>query len=232
VHGQAAQRKRVLHVDDHPIVCKAVAELLELEPDLTACAPAHDAASALESIQRLRPDIAIVDISLPGTSGLELVKELRTRCPELPVLVFSTHDESLYAERALQAGARGYLMKEAPPEELVAALRRIMGGQVYLSDRMTQAMLGKVSRGEAAQPVASPTDRLTPRELEVFRLIGQGLTTRQVAAQLALSPKTIEGYCAKIKEKLGLHHSVQLQQRAALWVKGVPLDEPGNAPPG
>ncbi len=229
--GGTVRRWRILHVDDHPITCAAMAQLLELEPDMVVCPPAHDAPAALESIARLNPDILIADLSLPGVSGLELIEEISARFPKLPILVFSTHDESLYAERALRAGARGYLMKDAPPEEVVVALRQIMGGRPYLSQQMTEALLGRVSAGGGSDISDSPVARLTPRELEIFRLIGQGSTTRQVAAALSLSPKTVEGHSSKIKEKLGLHNSVQLQQRAALWVKGMPLEEPGEAHP-
>ncbi|MBM4031193.1 MAG: response regulator transcription factor [Planctomycetes bacterium] len=222
----SAAKLRVLLVDDHPIVGRAVAGLLAQEPDMAVCATAHDTRAALGAIGKLNPDVAVVDISLPGTSGLELLGELAARFPKLPVLVFSQHDEALYAERCLRAGARGYLMKDAPPEELVNALRRIAGGKVYVSEKMTSAMLSKVVKGGAPQAAGSPIERLTNREMEVFRLIGQGFTTRQAAGALALSPKTVESHCAKIKEKLGLHHVVQLQQRAALWVKGIPAEGP------
>ncbi len=229
--GAPVRRLRVLLVDDHPIVGRAVAELLSQEPDMTVCAMAHDTPAALEAIGRLNPDIAVVDIALPGASGLELMGEITARSPKLPVLVFSTHEETLYAERCLRAGARGYLMKDAPTEELVAALRRIINGRVYLSDQMTAAMLASVVKGGACEPASSPLERLTNRELEVFRLIGQGFSTRQVAAALSVSPKTVESHSAKIKEKLGLHNSVQLQQRAALWVRGISPDESAGAPP-
>ena len=229
--GATVRRLRVLLVDDHPIVGRAVAELLSQEPDMSVCAIAHDTPAALKAIGGLNPDIAVVDISLPGTSGLELMGEITASSPKLPVLVFSTHDETLYAERCLRAGARGYLMKDAPPEELVVALRRIINGRVYLSDQMTAAMLARVVKGGACETASSPLERLTNRELEVFRLIGQGFSTRQVAAALSISPKTVESHSAKVKEKLGLHNSVQLQQRAALWVKGISLEESAGAPP-
>jgi DNA-binding NarL/FixJ family response regulator len=208
-----------------------VAELLAREPDMSVCATARNVPAALSAIAKLNPDIAVVDISLPGTSGLELIGQMAQRSPELPVLVFSAHDEALYAERCLRAGARGYLMKDAPPEHLVPALRRVISGQVYLSDKMTAAMLAKVVKGGAPEPAASPMESLTNREMEVFRLIGQGFSTRQVAATLTVSPKTVESHTAKIKEKLGLHNAVQLQQRAALWVKGISPEGPAAAPP-
>jgi len=207
---------RVLLVDDHPIVRQGLALLIDREPDLCVCAEAEGAHSAFHAITTLRPDIVVLDISLNGPDGLEVLKEIRTKTASLPVLILSMHDESIYAERAMRAGANGYIMKQEATEKVLVAIRRILQGEVYLSDRLTNTMLQQYVRG-ASVAKSSPLVNLTDRELEVFRLIGEGHGTRQIAEELHLSVKTIESYQAHIKEKLALRNARELVQHAIEW---------------
>lgn len=217
--GKADQgKKRILIVDDHPIVRRGLADLVNQETGLAVSGQAEDAHQAMEAIRAQEPDMVIVDISLKETSGLELIKDIKTRHPGLPVLTLSMHDESLYAERALRAGARGYIMKQQATEELIMAIRKVLDGQVYVSDTVAAKMVGKLVGG-GPDIGASAIDRLSDRELEVFRLIGEGHGTRQIAEKLHLSVKTIETYRAHIKEKLNLADSAELLQHAIQWVK-------------
>jgi DNA-binding NarL/FixJ family response regulator len=207
---------RVLLVDDHPIVRQGLALLIDREPDLSVCGEAEGAHSAFHAITTLRPDIVVLDISLSGPDGLEVLKEIRTKTASLPVLILSMHDESIYAERAMRAGANGYIMKQEATETVLVAIRRILQGEVYLSDRLTNTMLQQYVRG-ASGAKSSPLLNLTDRELEVFRLIGEGHGTRQIADELHLSVKTIESYQAHIKEKLALRNARELVQHAIEW---------------
>lgn len=207
---------RVLLVDDHPIVRQGLALLIDREPDLSVCGEAEGAHSAFHAITTLRPDIVVLDISLSGPDGLEVLKEIRTKTASLPVLILSMHDESIYAERAMRAGANGYIMKQEATEKVLVAIRRILQGEVYLSDRLTNTMLQQYVRG-ASGAKSSPLLNLTDRELEVFRLIGEGHGTRQIADELHLSVKTIESYQAHIKEKLALRNARELVQHAIEW---------------
>ena len=217
--GKANQgKKRVLIVDDHPIVRRGLGELVNQEAGLVVSGQAEDAHQAMEAIKAQEPDMVIVDISLKETSGLELIKDIKTRYPGLPVLTLSMHDESLYAERALRAGARGYIMKQQATEELIMAIRKVLDGQVYVSDTIAAKTVRKLVGG-GPDVGASAIDRLSDRELEVFRLIGVGHGTRQIAEKLHLSVKTIETYRAHIKEKLNLADSAELLQHAIQWVK-------------
>jgi len=209
--------KRVLIVDDHPIVRHGMAQLLGDEPDLEVCAEAADAGEAVRAVEKLRPDMAIIDIQLDGMDGLNLLKDLKARWPELQVLIVSVHDETLYAERALRAGALGYLNKQTATEYLVEACRRVLTGEIYLSEQMSNRLLHSVVGGKTDLE-ESPIDRLSDRELEVFRLLGEGLGTRQIADKLALSMKTIETYRENIKDKLNLADSNQLVRHAVQWV--------------
>lgn len=221
IKSQAKPRKlksRVLVVDDHPIVRRGLSDLINKEDDLSVCGDAADVHSALKSVALLKPDVAVVDISLQDSNGLELVKTLKTRFPKLPTLVLSMHDESLYAERALRAGAKGYLMKQEAPEMVVQSLRRILSGEIYVSEKMSSKLLSKMAGGGAGLS-DSPLERLSDRELEVFQMIGQGLRTRQIAEKLCLSVKTIESYREHIKEKLSLENSTELFQHALHWVQ-------------
>ncbi|MHC4331056.1 MAG: response regulator transcription factor [Planctomycetota bacterium] len=210
-------KARIVIVDDHPIVREGLADLINKEDDLVVCGEAEDAYQAMEVISELEPDIVIVDISLQDTSGLELIKDIKVQYPSLPVLTLSMHDESLYAERALRAGAKGYIMKREATTNVVMAIRRVLNGQVYLSERMATQMVDKLVGGKPEEST-SPIDRLTDRELEVFSLLGQGNGTREISERLHLSVKTIETYRSRIKEKLNLGSGSELLQHAFQWV--------------
>jgi DNA-binding NarL/FixJ family response regulator len=211
---------QVVLVDDHPIVRQGLAQMISREPDMEVCGEAETAADALKAIAACKPDVAIVDLSLKGTSGLELLKDLKVRFPKLPVLVLSMYDESMYAERALRAGAKGYMMKEEATEKVLAAIRGILAGQIYLSEAMASRLLHMVV-GERTPGSVSPTERLSDRELEVFQLIGQGYGNTDIARQLHLSPKTVETYRAHIKEKLDLSSATELLQHAIHWAQSL-----------
>ncbi len=211
-----SNRRTVFIVDDHPIIRQGLALLINREADLTVCGDSGDAPSALCQIAELKPDAAIVDISLNGPDGLDLLKSIRASDTDLPVLMLSMLDESLYAERALRAGANGYIMKQEATERVLIAIRRILEGEIYVSDRMANKMLHRFAGGgETGQQ--SPVAGLTDRELEVFRLIGEGHGTRQIAEELHVSVKTVETYQAHIKEKLSLKNARELMQRAIQW---------------
>ena len=207
---------RILLVDDHPIVRQGLALLIDREADLSVCGEAEGGHSAFHAIETLRPDIVVLDISLSGPDGLDVLKEIRMKTASLPVLILSMHDESIYAERAMRAGANGYIMKQEATEKVLIAIRRILQGEVYLSDRLTNTMLQQYVRG-ASPTKSSPLVNLTDRELEVFRLIGEGRGTRQIADELHLSVKTIESYQAHIKTKLALRNARELVQHAIEW---------------
>jgi len=211
-----ARKKMVFVVDDHPIVRQGLALLINQEADLAVCGEAQEMHSALSAIHAIKPDILIVDISLNGPDGLELLKNIRLTSPRLPVLILSMHDESIYAERALRAGANGYIMKQEATEKVLIALRRILSGEIYVSDRIGNSMLRHYVRGASPSEHSSISD-LTDRELEVFRLIGEGHGTRQIAEALHLSVKTVESYQAHIKEKLSLRSARELVQHAVRW---------------
>lgn len=206
----------IIIVDDHPIVRQGLSQLIEHEPDLKVCAQAEDAPEAMALIKKSRPDFAIVDISLKETSGMELIKDIKAAYPNMPILALSMHDESLYAERALRAGARGYLMKSEGTTKVVDAVRKITEGRIYVSDSITAKMMNKIVGGEPNVGV-SAIDKLSDRELEVFSLIGQGYGTRLIAERLHLSIKTIETYRSHIKEKLNLSDATELLQYAIRW---------------
>ena len=211
----SAPKCKVFLVDDHPIVRQGLALFIEREPDLMVCGEAEDATSALQAIRDAAPDFVILDISLNGPDGLELLKTLRVRYPNLPALVLSMHDESVYAERALRAGANGYIMKQEAADKVITAIRHILGGDVYLSDRLTKQMLQQFVNGSISP--RDPLAKLSDRELEVFRLIGAGHGTRQIADELHVSTKTVESYQAHIKEKLALRNARELVQYAVEW---------------
>jgi DNA-binding NarL/FixJ family response regulator len=209
-------KTKILIVDDHPIVRQGLAELINHEDDLVVCGQAEDSHQAMAAIKKLQPDLAIVDISLRETSGMELIKDIKAQYPDLVVLALSMHDESLYAERALRAGAKGYIMKAEATENVVSAIRKVMTRQIYVSDRMAAKMVRKLVGG-GPDVGASAIDRLSDRELEVFSLIGHGFGTRQIAERLHLSVKTVETYRAHIKEKLNLADASELLQYAIQW---------------
>ena len=210
-------KAKILIVDDHPLVREGLADLVNKEKDLVVCGQAEDAYQAMEAIRELKPDMAIVDISLKETSGLELIKDIKVRHPSLPILTLSLHEESVYAERALRAGAKGYIMKREATKKVVTAIRKVLRGQLYLSEKMTTRLVRKFVDGKP-ETGTSPIDRLTDRELEVFSLLGRGNGTRQISEQLHLSVKTIETYRSRIKEKLNLTSASELLQHAFQWV--------------
>jgi DNA-binding NarL/FixJ family response regulator len=215
----AKQRKsKVFLVDDHPLVREHLTALIEAQADLAVCGDAADAPTALSLIARQAPDLVILDISLKQSNGLELIKNLKELWPKLPVLVLSMHDEMLYAERALRAGALGYITKEEATVNVLSAVRKVLGGQVYLSERMAERMMKKMVRG-TREETGSPLEVLTDRELEVFQMLGRGAGTRQIAEELRLGIKTVESYRARIKEKLQLADGNQLLQHAIHWVQ-------------
>ena len=208
--------QRVLIVDDHPIVRQGLRWLIEQEADLVVCAEAGNAAEAMDQLVKSKPNLMLVDISMKGPDGLELTKSIRSLRPTLPILIVSMHDETLYAERVLRAGAKGYIMKEEVAQNMIEAVRRVLAGDIYISDRMRQRILRGVA-GQRNAPNVFSVERLSDRELEVFRLIGQGRSTRQVAEELHLSVKTIETYRAHIKEKLSISNATELVRQAVQW---------------
>jgi len=203
-------KKTVFVVDDHPLLRQGLALLINREPDLTVCGEAANTQDAMKAIAAKRPDILIVDISLNGPDGLDLLKALRSSYPDLPVLILSMHDETIYAERALRARANGYIMKQEATEKVLVAVHRILGGDIYLSERMSNKLLHQYFSGASVDT----NSRLSDRELEVFRFIGEGCSTRHIAEKLHLSIKTVETYQAHIKDKLSLRSGRELVQYA------------------
>ena len=206
----------MLLVDDHPIVRQGMSQLLNREPDLMVCGEADSAHQALSLLKTLKPDLAILDVSLEDRNGIELLKDILVRFPKLPVLILSMHHESLYAERALHAGAKGYIMKQEAPDKVLVAIRTILGGEVYVSEKMAARMLRTLSDRRSGQG-ASPIERLSDRELEVFRHIGKGFSSSEIAAQLCISVKTIETHREHIKDKLKLPNKGELLRYAVEW---------------
>jgi len=211
-------RKRVLLVDDHAVVRFGIAQLINRQNDLTVCGEEEDASKALTAIERLKPDLVIADISLKESSGLELMRNIKAQHPGLPVLVVSVHDESIYAEIAFRAGALGYLMKGEALEKIPAAIRRVLSGNIYVSDALAAKMLQQQVRGQT-DINESPVKGLSDRELEVFQLIGGWKKTKEIAAELHLSVKTVEYYREQIKRKLNLKDAAELTQYATSWVQ-------------
>src|SRR5579871_4347566 len=211
-----AKKNKVFVVDDHPIIRQGLALMINREPDLTVCGEAQDAHTAIQAVATAKPDIMIVDISLTGPDGLDLLKDVLFRSPELPVLILSMHDEGIYAERALRAGAQGYIMKQEATEKVLVALRRILTREIYISERIANRMLQRYIGSRGTGRPSSIAD-LTDRELEVFRLIGEGHSTRRIAEELHISVKTVESYQAHIKEKLSLRSARELVQHAIQW---------------
>jgi DNA-binding NarL/FixJ family response regulator len=207
---------RILLVDDHPIVQMGLAEMINAEKDLAVCGTAENLHQTLDQIESLKPDLVLLDISLKGSNGIELLKNIKARMPKLLVLMLSMHDENLYAIRALRAGAAGYIMKQEATEKVLTAIRKVLAGEVYLSDNIEKKMMKQLVGGRTAR-TGSPIEDLSDRELEVFGLIGQGRSTRQIAEELHLSIKTIESHRAHIKEKLNLKSATELMQYAIQW---------------
>ena len=209
---------RILIVDDHPLMRKGLAMSLDAEPDLSVVAQVASAEEALSELDNLEPELAIVDISLPSMSGLELLKHFQALRPHMPTLVVSRHDEALYAERAIRAGARGYVMKLEAGEVIVKAVRKVLAGGIYVSEEINERLLMSLASGR--QPtVETPLQILSDRELEVFELTGRGISTREISERLHLSIKTVESYRARIKEKLSLKSAAELMQQAVQWVE-------------
>jgi DNA-binding NarL/FixJ family response regulator len=218
------RKRRVLIVDDHPIVRQGLRRLIEAESDLEVCGETETAREAKSLIRELEPDAVIVDVSLKQGDGLELVKDARAHYPSLPLLVLSMHDEAIYAERMLSAGANGYIMKQAASDQFLVALRRVLEGGIYVSEAVGNSMIEKFASG-GAYVSSNPVDSLTNRELQVLHMIGKGLSTRQTAEALNLSVKTVESHRQRIKRKLSLRTSAQLMQYAVNWYAG---REPGQ----
>jgi DNA-binding NarL/FixJ family response regulator len=211
-----SQTIKVLLVDDHPLVREGLVNLISQEADLQICGEAGNEPQALELIRTVRPDVAIVDISLETGSGIELIKSIKAMFPAVTVLVLSMHDELLYAERALRAGARGYVMKREAAKKVIEAIRCVLAGQLYVSDKIAALMAEKFVEGR--QPAtASPIEQLSNRELEVFQLLGLGHNTRQIADHLHVGFKTVQAYCARIKQKLKLANATELLREAIRW---------------
>jgi len=209
---------RIFIVDDHPIIHEGLNSLIGKEPDMTVCGGADSVSEARTRLCESRADTAVVDLTLREGSGLELIKDIHARYPNLPILVLSMRDELMFAERALQAGARGYVMKESAGASLIGAIKTVLKGEIYLSDNMSRRLLARVAGGNAAGR-SLETDRLTDRELEVFRLLGNGLATREIAEKLHRSIKTIQSHRENIKHKLGCRNAAELVQRAVRWVE-------------
>lgn len=207
----------VLIVDDHPVVREGIRSLLERDGEFAVIAEASDRTEALAAIDAAVPDVALVDVALRGADGLDLTRTLQSRHPRLPILIVSMHDEALYAERALHAGARGYLMKDAMADTIVHAVRKVLQGEIFVSERITQRLLRAATRSGAQQP-QSPVDSLSDRELEVLRHVGEGMGTRAIARAMHLSVKTIETHRAHLKEKLALADANELLRYAANWL--------------
>jgi DNA-binding NarL/FixJ family response regulator len=218
---------RVFIVDDHTMFREGLVQLINREPNLTVCGDAADAPSAMQGVRKTKPDVVIVDITLADTSGLDLVKALKSDFEDLPVLVVSMHEESLYAERALRAGAMGYVMKNEPAKTVKAAIHAVLQGEVFLSRKMSSSVISRFMRGQSDEPV-SPLENLSDRELEVFRLLGQGKGTRQIAQDLSVSIPTVQSFRNRIKEKLHLKTAPELVLHAIHWVQGETSKQPAS----
>jgi DNA-binding NarL/FixJ family response regulator len=223
---ESPPKQKVMIVDDHPFMRSGLAQLIDRQPDLQVCGEAGNPLEAQRELGRCRPDLIITDMTMPGRSGLEFIKDLLAINPDLPILVISMHDEAIYAERALRAGARGYMMKEAGGDNLLAAIRQILRGDIYVSARMSARILENLS-SRKPRGSESPIQKLTDREFEIFQLIGNGRNTRDIAAQLNLSSKTIDVHRSNIRDKLQLSDSTALVRHAVRWVESEGADRPG-----
>ena len=213
----APDAKRIVIVDDHPLFRKGLEELIQSDDSFAVCGQAGNAAEAMDMIRKLSPELAIVDLSLPGTNGIELIKNIRAEFPKLPILVLSMHDESLYAVRALRAGADGYVMKHEAMANVIQAIREVFDGRPYLSPAMAAQVITQFAHRQA-EGQADAVERLSDRELEVLELIGKGHEVRQIAKLLHLSPKTVETHRAHIKDKLDLKNSREVARFALQWL--------------
>lgn len=208
----------IVIVDDHPIVCEGLSQLIQYKSNgkLNVIGLADNAKNALSIIAEAKPDLVIVDLFLKGSNGIDLIKQIKASYPDMNILMLSMHDENLYAERAISAGADGYIMKQESSDDIIKAIEKVLDGQIYISDRLSEMLLRKKGRGSAG--VALPVSLLADRELEVFQMFGMGWTTRRIAEELNLSVKTVETYCARIKEKLNLNNANELIHQAVQWV--------------
>jgi DNA-binding NarL/FixJ family response regulator len=211
-------KARILVVDDHPIVREGLVRVIDQTTDLLVCAHAENIPRALEAVERSKPDLVVVDISLGGQNGIELIKDIKVRYPALPVLVHSMYDETMYAERCLRVGAKGYVMKQEPPQRLLEGVRRVLKGEVHLSEAMTKQLLCRITSGPGGKG-NSPSELLSDRELEVFEMLGRGQRTKEIAELLHLSDKTVQTHREHIKEKLNLNDAVSLVRQAVQWVE-------------
>jgi DNA-binding NarL/FixJ family response regulator len=212
-------KSRILIVDDHAMFREGLRQLIDNEPDLAVCGDAADAAAAQHAIKETQPDLVIVDISLAGASGIDLIKAIKSEYEDLPILVVSMHDESLYAERALRAGAMGYVMKEEPARTVKTAIRKVLAGDMHLSEKLASLVIARVMHGTGDQP-PSPIELLSDRELEVFRMLGRGKGTRQIAEEMGVAVATINSFRNRIKEKLRLKTSTEVMLNAIQWAQG------------
>jgi DNA-binding NarL/FixJ family response regulator len=212
-------KRRVLLVDDHPIVRQGLRRMLEAEPDLTVCAEADSEAAAREAIRAQKPDIVIVDLSLDRGDGIELVREMHAEDPQMRMLVLSMHDEAIYAERLLAAGAMGYIMKQAASDQLLTAVRKVLDGRMYVSETVQRTLDARAGESRGADPT-DPVSRLSNREVQILNMVGRGMSSRDIATEFGLSVKTIESHRQTIKHKLGLATNSQLLQYAMKWFSG------------
>jgi len=214
---QPSVKKRVLIVDDHPVFRAGLTGLVNLEADLSVCGEAHDATQAMSAIESLKPDLVLLDMSLPGKSGLELLKDIRAAYPQALVLIISMHDEALYAERVIRAGGRGYIMKQEGPEKVIKAVRKVLEGGISVSERISALILDTLAGSPGPQKKAASVSALTDREFEVYRCIGQGKEPQEIARVLHLSIKTVDTHRGHIKRKLGLKNNTELVHHATRW---------------
>ena len=211
--------KSILIVDDHPLLLEGLEKLIELEEELRICGKAGSVKEALALVETDSPDLVLTDLTLPGRNGMELVKDLKVARPDLPVLVMSMHDEMIYAERVLKAGGRGYIMKEAPSAQLLQAIRKVLAGEVFASQAVTNHFLHALSTGTGRAKASFPLERLSDRELEVFEMIGRGTGNQDIADQLAISPRTVDAHRVNIRKKLGLADGTELTRYAVRWIE-------------
>lgn len=214
----ATVRRKILLADDHPMMRAGLAQLIERQPDMSVCAEAGSPAEVFSLLPKARPDLVLTDLTMPGRSGIEFIKDLAALQPDLPILVVSMHDETVYAERCLRAGARGYIMKESGSENLLVALRRVLDGQTYVSPAMSERIISNLS-SRKPRGSDSPIQSLSDREFEVFQLVGQGKSTREIAERLHLSPKTVDVHRTHIREKLDLRDVTALVRYAVRWLE-------------
>ena len=224
VRKNSKRKRRIFVVDDHPLVREWLSNLINQQPDLEVCGEAENAADALRGVAATKPELAVIDITLNAASGLELIKDIRIQHPSVAPLVLSMHEEELYAERAMRAGACGYVRKRETSTNILAAIRRVLEGEIYVSTKLSSSIALKFFKGQDAAGIAqSRVDELSDRELEVFQLLGKGRSTSEIADELHVSLKTVQAYCVRAKEKLGLATAVELLREAILWQENVHL---------